>query len=68
MSFKVERVDNVDSFYTCFIVHASTNESQEFNIPVWDADDFESKVKGFTNKQFKDFKDKEGKKDARSGR
>jgi len=68
MSFKVERVDNVDSFYTYFIVYASTNEQQEFNIPVWDADDFEAKVKAFTNTEFKSFKDKVGKKVARSGR
>jgi len=68
MPFKVERQDNVDSFYTCFIVHASKNESQEFNIPVWDADDFEAKVKAFTNTQFKAFKDKVGKKVARTNR
>lgn len=68
MPFKVERVDRVDSLSTLFIVHSRTNQTQEFNIPVWDADEFEAKVKGLTNKQFKDFKDKVGKKDARTGR
>ena len=68
MSFKVERIDSVDSFYTRFCVYSTTNEVQEFNIPVWDADDFEAKVKAFTNTEFKSFKDKVGKKTARTSR
>jgi len=66
MAFKVERIDEKGSFNTKFIIHTSNTEAQEFYIPTWDADDFEAKVKGFTNIDFNTWKDKEGKKDART--
>ena len=65
--FKVDRIDKEDSFFTTFVVESDKNEFQEFNVPVWDADDFEAKVQGFTNIDFNNFKDKAGKSNARSG-
>ena len=47
--FKVDREDKEGSFFTKFIVESDKGEFQEFNVPVWDADDFEAKVNGFTN-------------------
>ena len=67
MPFKVDREDFVDSMWTKFIVYMDNKNTigQEFNIPVWDADEFEAKVKEFTNIDFNNFKDKVGKKNAR---
>lgn len=65
MPFKVDRVDQIDSFWTKFIVYLDNKQAQEFNIPVWDADDFEAKVSGFTNIDFNTFKEKSGMKNAR---
>ena len=65
--FKVDRVDKVDSLWTCFIVYTDNGKAQEFNVPVWDANDFEAKVNSFTDIDFNNFKDKDGKKNARSG-
>lgn len=65
MPFKVMRIDESDSFFTKFIVYKSRNEQQEFNIPKWDADDFELKVSKFTNIDFQNFIDKSGMKNAR---
>ena len=42
MPFKIDRIDTIDSFWTKFIVESDNNEFQEFNVPVWDADDFEN--------------------------
>ena len=65
--FKVDREDRDGSFITKFIVEKDSGEFQEFKVPVWDADDFEAKVQGFTNIDFKNFKEKAGFKNARSG-
>lgn len=65
--FKVDRIDTEDSFFTKFIVESDNNQFQEFNVPVWDADDFEAKVNGFTNIDFNNFKAKAGKSNARPG-
>jgi len=64
--FKVDRIDTADSFFTKFVVESDNNQFQEFNVPVWDADEFEAKVQGFTNIDFNNFKDKAGKSNARS--
>ena len=63
--FKVDRIDTEDSFFTKFIVESDKGQFQEFNVPVWDADDFEAKVNGFTNIDFNNFKSKAGKSNAR---
>jgi len=63
--FKVDRQDTDGSMYTKFIVETAKGEAQEFNVPVWDADEFEAKVKGFTDIDFNNFKDKSGKSNAR---
>ena len=67
MPFKVDREDFIDSMWTKFTVYLDIKNTQgaEFNIPVWDADEFEAKVKGFTNIDLNNFKDKVGKKNAR---
>ena len=66
MPFKVDREDFIDSMWTKFTVYMDDKTGQEFDIPVWDADDFENKVKGFTNIDFNTFMNKVGKKNARS--
>lgn len=65
MPFKIDRVDTSDSFYTLFIVESDKNEFQEFRVPIWDADEFEAKISGFTNIDMQTFKEKVGKKNAR---
>jgi len=66
--FKVDRQDKEGSMYTTFIVETAKGEAQEFNVPVWDADDFEAKVNGFTNVDFNNFKATAGKSNARPSR
>ena len=68
MPFKVDREDFIDSMWTKFTVFIDNKntQGQEFNVPVWDADDFENKVKGFTSIDFNTFMNKAGKKNARS--
>ena len=65
MPFKVDREDFIDSMWTKFTVYMDDKTGQEFNIPVWDADEFEAKVKGFTTIDFNTFMNKAGKKNAR---
>ena len=71
MPFKVDREDIIDSMWTKFTVEVERNgqsiTSEEFMIPVWDADDFEAKVAGYTDIDFRGWKDKVGKKNARPG-
>jgi len=71
MPFKVDREDIIDTMWTKFTVEVERNgqgvTSEEFMIPVWDADDFENKVNGYTDIDFRGWKDKVGKKNARPG-
>ena len=71
MPFKVDREDIIDSMWTIFKVEVERNgqsiTTEEFRVPIWDADDFEAKVTGFTDIDFRGWKDKVGKKNARPG-
>lgn len=65
MPFKIDRIDKVDSFFTTFVIHNDDKTAQEYQIPIWEADDFEKKVKKFTKIDMKTFRDKTGMKNAR---
>jgi len=57
---RVKRIDTKNSFKTLFIVEVEPNQKQEFSVPIWLADLFESSIKTqdwSTNKAKTDSKD-----------
>jgi len=57
---KVERIDTEGSFNTCLKVYLSANEAVEINIPVWEADAMEDKIKAVTKTKITQLLNKSG--------
>ena len=57
---KIERVDTEGSFKTMLRVYITPNETVEINVPVWEADAMEDKIKAVTKTKITQLLNKSG--------